>query len=303
MSAGRPVATISEHAGIAELAGRHSGSWLDDPDAVRPVVLVIGGFLASPPVYRRLAARLRRRGAVDVVVAPIWTPDWILVTVRGMGPVVTRAGRALLRAGELAASSDASGGAPLLVVGHSAGGVTARLLTSPEPFEGRMLRAAGRIGAIVTLGSPHHVAVDGDIGSQIGTAASAYADRVVPGATFAPYVGYVSVSTRGVVGRIDGDGRGRTAHRFYRGLLGEAAVGRPEIEGDGLVPVGSALLEGATQIVLDDTTHGPSFGAPWYCSDERIDLWWPAALDAWHGALRARARARQGREPVGHRGI
>jgi hypothetical protein len=185
----------------------------------------------------------------------------------------------------------------VLVVGHSAGGVTARLLTSPEPFEGRILRAAGRIGAIVTLGSPHHVATDGDIGSQIRSAASAYADRIVPGATFAPHVGYVSVSTRGVVGQLDGDGRGRTAHRFYRGLLGTSAEGRTSIEGDGLVPVESALLDGATQLVLDATSHGPSFGAPWYCSDERIDLWWPAALEAWHGALRARVGASNGHEP------
>ncbi len=272
-------------------------SWRDDPDAVRPVVLVAGGFLSSPPVYRRLAARLRRRGAIAVVVAPVWTADWLLVPVRGMGPVVTRTGRALLRAGELAAASSESRSAPVLVVGHSAGGVTARVLTSSEPFEGRRLGAAGRIGAIVTLGSPHHVAADGDIGSRIGAAAAAYADRVVPGAAFAPFVGYVSVSTRGVVGRLDGDGRALTAYRFYRGLLGAAADGRATIEGDGLVPVDAALLDGAVRIVLDDTTHGPSFGSPWYCSDERIDRWWPAALDAWHAALRARVAATSAHEP------
>jgi hypothetical protein len=270
-------------------------TWRDDPDAVGPTVLVMGGFLTSPPSYRQMAARLRARGAAEVLIAPVWTPDWLLVARRGLGPVVTRTGRALLRAGEVAGASSASLGAPVLVVGHSAGGITARVLTSPEPFEGRRLGAAGRIGAIVTLGTPHTVSPDGDIGARVHAAGATFAARVVPGAAFAPFVGYVAVASRSEVGRLDGDGRALTAHRFYRGLLGRAAEGRAVIEGDGLIPVESALLDGAVPILLEDTVHGHFGGRPWYGSDERIDRWWPAALDAWHAALRARVAARRRR--------
>lgn len=269
-----------------------SAPWRDDPDAVRPIVLLVGGFLTSPPVYRRVAARLCARGAEAVVVAPVWTPDWLLVTRRGLGPVVTRAGRALIRAGELSAASPGSRGAPVLVVGHSAGGMIARLLTSPEPFEGRKLGAAGRIGALVTLGTPHGVAARGDIGGRVSATASAFASRAVPGAMYAPFVGYVAVASRSEVGSRHGDGRAQTAHRFYRGMLGRAADGHPEIEGDGLIPLDSALLDGALAIVLDDTVHGHLGGRPWYGSDERIDRWWPTALEAWHAALRARVGQR-----------
>ena len=118
-----------------------------------------------------------------------------------MGPILTRSGRALLHAGEVADGSARSGGAPLLVVGHSAGGLTARLLTSPEPFAGRRLGAAPRIGAIVTLGTPHRVTPTGLAGRRLADAATDFADRVVPGPAFAPTTGYLAVASRSVVGR------------------------------------------------------------------------------------------------------
>ena len=39
-----------------------------------PTILVLGGFLTSPPAYRPFAARLLERGAADVVVGGVWTP-------------------------------------------------------------------------------------------------------------------------------------------------------------------------------------------------------------------------------------
>ncbi len=125
---------------IAHSPGR---SWREDPATVAPTVLIVGGFLTSPPFYWRLRDGLLERGAPGVVIAPVWTPDWLLSAVRGFGPIVTRAGRALLQAGEVSRASDGSRGAPVLLVGHSAGGMIARLLTSPEPFAGRRLGAPG----------------------------------------------------------------------------------------------------------------------------------------------------------------
>jgi hypothetical protein len=271
-----------------------AGRWREDPDRCRPIVLVIGGFLTAPLLYYQLGRRLRARGAAAVVIAPVWTPDWIWVPQRGLGAIVTRAGRALLRASTVSAASSEARGAPILVIGHSAGGLVARLLTSPEPFAGRRFAAASRIGAIVTLGSPHHVATHGDIGGRIASTAATFADRVVPGAAFAPRVGYVTVASRAIVGRPEGDGQARMAYRFYRGLLGALAEGRAEVPGDGLVPVDAALLDGAARIILDDAVHGQLGGRPWYGSEGRIDGWWPAALQAWHAALRARASAAVG---------
>jgi hypothetical protein len=268
-----------------------SGGWLEGvrADALpAPVVLVLGGFLTSPPLYRRFAVRLRDRGAADVVVGSVWTMDWLLAAGRGLGPILTRSGRALLAAS--ARSSELALGAPVLVIGHSAGGMSARLLTSPEPFAGRRLNASGRIGAIVTLGTPHVVSHDEGT-RRAATEAAAFANRVVPGPACAPRTGYLAVASRRTVGRPHGTRRERRAWGLYRSLVPDriAADAAGEIVGDGLIPLQCALLPGARSIVLDDADHGQSVGTDWYGSERFVDAWWPAALEVWQGALAARA--------------
>ena len=270
-------------------------AWQDGIDDLAPTVLIIGGFLTSPFFYRPMRARLMRRGAAAIVVANVWTVDWLLAGVRGLGPIVGRAADALSAATAIAEASPRSRGAPVLVVGHSAGGIIARVLTARQPFAGRRHDRAPQVGALVTLGSPHHVLTSRFAGRHIGDAAARFADRMVPGAAFAPNVGYVSVASRAVVGRPAGAGRERVAFRLYQGLLHER--GARTIDGDGLVPVRSALLEGARQIVLADVAHGQAAGTPWYGTDHALDGWWPAALSAWRDALRARVAAESTVEP------
>ena len=183
-----------------------SAPWRDvDPDELAPVVLLAPGFLTMPGWYDDLAASLRGRGAAEVLVAPVYLPDWVLAAVRGLGPITTRVARALLAAGERSVASTASRGAPVLLVGHSAGGLIGRLLTSPDPFEGRTLNAAGRIGALVTLGTPNAAPPLGRDRARwarrVGEAGARFAERHVPGAAFAPTTGYVSVASQLVVGR------------------------------------------------------------------------------------------------------
>jgi hypothetical protein len=254
---------------------------------LRPTILVLGGFLTVPPLYRRLSTRLRERGAAAVVVAPLWTPEWLLGSLRGFGRVLGQAERALDHA--VAASRLASEGAPVLVVGHSAGGLLARVLTSPTPFVGRRLDRRRDLAAIVTLGTPHRVAPAGFLAGRIGRLAAAFADEVVPGACFAPDVGYVAVGAGGIVGTVRGFGRARLAEPFYR-RLHPAPNGQP-IGGDGLVPLACTDLPGARRVELGVIGHGQLGGLPWYGSPEAVDAWWPVAVDAWRAALHARSGA------------
>jgi hypothetical protein len=267
--------------------GHARAAWRDHPDRIKPTVLILGGFLTAPPMYARLVERLRARGAAGVVVANVWTPDWLIAASRGPGAIATRSGRALLEAGRMTA--ELSEGAPVLVVGHSAGGLIARLLTAEEPIPGRRYGAAERIGAIVTLGTPHVLGQGRGIGKRLHEVVSDVADLAAPGAFHSPRIGYVSVASRFVRADPAGTGRERVAYLLYRSVLGHAAV--VGTEGDGLVPVVAAMLAGSTQIVIDGAVHGPSAGAPWYGVDGPLDGWWPAALAAWHEALRYRAAA------------
>lgn len=248
-------------------------------------MLVLGGFLTAPPMYGRFAERLRDRGAAAVVVAQMWTPDWLLAATRGPVAIATRSGRALLEAGRL--SAELSEGAPVLVVGHSAGGLIARILTAPEPVGGRKFAAAGRIGAIATLGTPHSLAAGRGIGKQLRASISEIADAAAPGTLHSPRVGYVSVGSRAIRSDPLGNGRERVADLLYRSVIGRAAV--PGTEGDGLVPLAAAMLPGSREVTLDGAIHGPSAGGPWYGTDGPMDEWWPVALGAWREALAVRA--------------
>jgi pimeloyl-ACP methyl ester carboxylesterase len=262
-----------------------ANGWRESFDRLAPTVLILGGFLTAPPVYERFVARLRARGAAGVVVANVWTPDWLLATARGPAAIATRSGRALLEAGRLAA--EVSEGAPVLVVGHSAGGLIARILTATEPVCGRRFGAVGRIGAIVTLGTPHRLSAGQGIGRQLENRIAGVADTAAPGTLHSPRIGYVSVASSLVDGDPAGTGRERAAYLLYRSIVGRSAIGG--VAGDGLVPVSSAVLPGSREVVLDGALHGPGAGGPWYGSDESLDVWWPVAVEAWRGALAIRA--------------
>lgn len=261
-----------------------AAAWLGRSESIAPTVLILGGFLTGPPLYRSVGRRLMDRGAAGAVIADVWTPDWLLAGVRGVGPICSRSARALREAVSL--SNEVSGGAPLLVVGHSAGGITGRLLTAPEPLEGRRFAASPWIGAIVSLGTPHRLSAGRGIGGRIHAVATSVADAEVPGAFFAPQIGYLSVASRAIRSNARGTGRERVAHLLYRSIIGRAAV--PGTEGDGQVPVVATELDGAGRIVLNSAIHGPGAGASWYGSESVVDDWWPAAVETWRSALRFR---------------
>jgi hypothetical protein len=54
----------------------------------------------------------------------------------------------------------------------------------------------------------------------------------------------------------------------------QAIAGRRDLEGDGLVPVQSALLRGSEPITLPGVAHGGAFGDRWYGTPEVVQQWW-----------------------------
>jgi hypothetical protein len=143
----------------------------------------------------------------------------------------------------------------------------ARLYFSICPFAGRVYRGLDYVNHLITLGSPHY--------NRRGSWMRRWVDRQYPGAHFAPAVRYSAVAGRGVRGDRRGSLRQRWAYRAYKQLAGEG-----DTWGDGLVPVSSALLDGALPVVLDGVTHHAAFGHPWYGSRDIVLLWWQASLGA-----------------------
>ena len=245
-----------------------------------PHVVVIGGYLTEPLNYRPFRARLLERGAERVTQAPIHLPDWAVVSFAGMGPLLLRGARAIRQARRRSPG-------PLLVIGHSLGGLVARLAMAPEPLDGRVAGVAQDVGCLVTLGTPHrfHPTVPW---RHPGVAAAEHLERVSPGAWFAPRTGYLTVgstltrpATRAPIRSVV-----QLSNRVLLGFVGDVPGGR----GDGLVGDQLSRLSGARHLSYPDVRHG-TLGAPWYGDEHVLERWWPVALETWRAALDARAGA------------
>jgi PGAP1-like protein len=248
----------------------------------QPAVVIAGGFATSPPNYWGLRRRLLARGAARVDICQLWPPDWMLAGLVGFGPILSRTGR------RIAATHRAAGRQPIIVIGHSAGGIAARLAMSGTPYRGQLAGVSEAVGCLVTLGTPHGLAALPHRHQHAGHEAAEFLEHETPGAFFAPRTAYLTVC-----GRIEPvpvrDPVAYVTRAVFTRMVGE----QPEPAGDGIVPVVAAHLEGATQITLDGVKHG-MIGGPWYGDEETLDRWWPAAVDAWRSALGVRASARVG---------
>ena len=252
---------------------------------MRPSVLIIGGFATIPPNYWAFRRRLLRRGVERVDIAPLWTPDWLIGAMLGLGPVLGRTGRAIAR------TYHDGGRQPIIVVAHSGGGILARLAMSNVPYHGRITAVADAVGCLVTLGTPHGLAALENRYHHAGHDAADFLDRESDGAYFAPRTAYLSVGSAAPAAAAEGM-LGKMAEHVFAMVVGKdtSAIG------DGVVPAAAVHLEGAEQITLDDVVHG-MIGSPWYGDDRVIDRWWPAAEKLWREALAVRRQPQAARTP------
>ena len=220
-------------------------------------VVIFGGFLITEEAYRPLAGWIQQTTGAPVRIVPVSKLDW-LATSWGFG--WTRLLDRLDASVRELQSNSPTGRVTL--IGHSSGGVMLRPYLVDQTFLGRCFDGATRCNRLITLGSPHQ--------AVRATPLRARVDRAFPGCPVADRVDYVAVA-----GRLDPLGSNaspfsaRSARRSYREIMGDA-----DLQGDGLVPVQSALLCDARWIELPDTAHGGLFGQSWYGSPDRIDAWW-----------------------------
>ena len=245
--------------------------------SVAPHVVIVGGYLTEPIFYWPMRRRLLRRGAGGVSVAQLHWPDWLAMSFAGMGPAMLRAARKIARARH---ASDA----PLIVIGHSAGGILSRLAMSAEPIDGRYTDVHAAVGCLVTLGTPHRL--HPTIGwHHPGVRATELLERTTPGAFHAPTTGYLTVGSTLTrpARRAPTNSVKQAVNRIMRVFVGET----PGARGDGIVDNEMCQLAGVRHMALPDVLHG-TFGGPWYGDADVIDRWWPAALEEWRAALAAR---------------
>ncbi|MDP8948630.1 MAG: hypothetical protein M3N00_00055 [Actinomycetota bacterium] len=226
----------------------------------RDPIVVIGGYMSWPVNYRTLARILATLSGSEIRVVPITPLDWVLGRLRGYGQLVFEVASTVDKA-LLESASDKA-----VLVGHSAGGILARVYAGGDPpYGGRRYSGHRRVSHLITLGTPHNVPKEGRL------APIAEVNELFPGALH-PGIRYLCVAGTAV----DGTSSKKTRRRYER------FVEDGRVEGDGEVPLEAALLPGAEHLVLDDLYHGRFYGGlkgRWYGSDrETVERWWPQEL-------------------------
>src|SRR5438270_11986246 len=122
----------------------------------RDPIVIAGGHMTWPVNYRVLANILKEISDSEVHVVPIAPLDWALGRVRGYGQLVFEVASTVDKA-LLESSSQKA-----ILVGHSAGGILARVyLGGDPPYGGRRYSGHRRVSHLITLGTPHNVPNNG----------------------------------------------------------------------------------------------------------------------------------------------
>ncbi len=218
-------------------------------------VLILGGFLITAEAYQPMRCWLQEHTQQPVELVPASRFDWLLTSwAFGWARLLDRVAQ---QAEALAACSQTG---KITLIGHSSGGVMLRLFLADEPFAGRCYNGRRWADRLYTLGSPHT--------ALRATPLRQMVDRRYPGAWFADAVHHLAVA--GELAPEEGTPLSRRmGPRSY-----QAIAGRTDLAGDGLVPVPSALLQGADPITLAGVAHGGAFGERWYGSPAVLEQWW-----------------------------
>lgn len=227
------------------------------------IIVMIGGYNSWWPTYLKPAHDLEDLTGLPAVGVRLWPWHWWSANRRQDAThLLARVARTVADARDRYAAEE------VILVGHSAGGLLARLYVSDQPVWGRTYAGLEHVRRIITLGTPHSTLHQAGNGWYLTDTVN----RLAPEATFAPRISHCTVAGRFTKGDSHGNRLQRRAYRAYKYFAGDG-----DVWGDGVVPVANAQLEAAQKIILDGVAHGRRTDAAWYAgSREILRRWWPS---------------------------
>ena len=217
-------------------------------------IVIFGGFLSYAGLYSSMRKYLAYITGQPVLIVNTKGYDWLpSITIFGWIHLLLKLDKSVRTA------ADRSSNGKVTLIGHSAGGVLARLYLSSNPFPGVKLLGRHGVKQLITLGSPHN----NRSGLTRGGMMSRWIEKRYPGATYAPQVQYTSVAGKFLYGNPYGTRMERWVYQNYKKIIGKGNVW-----GDGLIPIESAILEGSQEIELEGVSHAEIFNKKWYGSED-----------------------------------
>jgi len=232
---------------------------------MKQAIIIIGGYNSIWTSYLKMARELQALSGLPTVAVPLLPWHWWRAErAKQASNVLERLDGTVAWAHRQHQAEDC------ILVGHSAGGLIARLYLSDRPVWNRIYRGVEHVSGIVTLGSPHCDAGGPDTGWFL----TDEANQLAPGAPYFGRVQYHTVAGKSVLGDASGAWRERRAFRSYS-FFGASG----DTWGDGVVPLSCARLDGAESVILSGVAHSRKYGAAWYgSSKEIIQSWWPEGV-------------------------
>ncbi len=228
---------------------------------MKQAIILIGGYNSFWPTYLHMARILEDLSGLPAVGVPLMPWDWWIAGREENATGILKKLQETIRWARRKLQADR-----FILVGHSAGGLIARLYLSDRPVWGQVYAGADHVTDVFTLGSPHC----SDKGAETGWFLNSIANRLVPGTPYNDAVRYCSVAGKLMQGHENGNSRQRRAFYSYRFLGGQG-----DLWGDGIVPIRSTELPGAELVVLDGVAHSRRYGRCWYGGAKAIiRRWW-----------------------------
>ena len=224
---------------------------------VLPTIL-IPGFLAGAREYRMLKADLIAAG-IPTATVPLSKASWLpTIGGRSVVPILQQIHRTVC---EMQRHHNAE---RVNLVGHSAGGWIARLYLGDKPYDIHGDRQTvwhgwERAATLITLGTPHN-SQERWTKRNLDFVQNTYPD------CFHRNIRYVCVAGKAIYGQ-------RRWGSWFAYNSYEMTCGRGDCWGDGITPIASAHLDGATNLTLDGVLHAPTSDGPWYGSHGHRQAW------------------------------